>query len=212
MVKHGFCWPCKTQWVSGNLILESWSWLAAGGHLLAAVSSTFMIWIGWAQMPGVHVSVALGNSTCSGQVQYSWYILWVPLGSHGTHRCQSSWPTWGISETPVHSRQFPLKIYSSSSAERQSTRSGTCWQHDYVQRCARDRGAEYGIWGRQAVLYHLVLSQCAWGLWVHFLLSLPPTKGSVSCIIINVWYLFLSCWLQVPFLLWLPQCYQATIL
>lgn len=48
-------WCCKT------------AWLLVSGTLLALISSTFMVWINWA-MPGAHVTVALGDSTCRVQV------------------------------------------------------------------------------------------------------------------------------------------------
>lgn len=48
-------WCCET------------AWLLVSGTLLAVISSTFVVWINWA-MPGVHVTVALGDSTCRVQV------------------------------------------------------------------------------------------------------------------------------------------------
>ena len=40
------CWPGRTQWGRGNLVLESWNFLtAAQWHLLPTVSSAFMIWV-----------------------------------------------------------------------------------------------------------------------------------------------------------------------
>ena len=44
--------------------------IAGQQHLLAAVSSTFMIWTEWAPgtVPGAHVSVALGDGASRGQV------------------------------------------------------------------------------------------------------------------------------------------------
>ena len=45
-------------------LLDHWS-----GHFLAAISSTFMIWIeGPGLVPGTHVSVALGDGASCGQV------------------------------------------------------------------------------------------------------------------------------------------------
>lgn len=46
------CWRGRTWWGRRNLILELWNCLTASPqHLLAAVSSTFMIWIerAWAR-------------------------------------------------------------------------------------------------------------------------------------------------------------------
>lgn len=68
--KHALC--CARP--KGPVGTWSWTWEAAwlpvSATLLAVSSSTFMIWINWA-MPSAHVMVALGDSTCRGQI-------WIP--------------------------------------------------------------------------------------------------------------------------------------
>ena len=68
--KHGLC--CARP--KGPVGTWSWTWeavwLPVSATLLAVSSSTFMIWINWA-MPSAHVMVALGDSTCRGQI-------WIP--------------------------------------------------------------------------------------------------------------------------------------
>ena len=112
-------------------------------HLLAAISSTFMIWIEWAGLGAVNTGGRRQRwsgpgtaGTCRG----------CRCGSHSVARCRSSSVAGEISRTPVHSRRLPPRI-SSSSTETQSTRSGSWQQHDSAQKFSCDRGAACGICG-----------------------------------------------------------------
>lgn len=121
--KWGFCWEVRRDRGSRNSISQSWNCLTARWwHLLPAVSSTFIIWIDWAQA-WCRVPMAWWRWVTAPAVVRSPYSLCMPwvLLQPGTHILH----LWrGLSPTPVYSRQFPLKA-SSSSAETQSTRSGT---------------------------------------------------------------------------------------
>lgn len=107
-VRPGLCWRQRAKWGSENLIFASWNCLTASEqHLLAAIFSTFAIWMEctWAQR-----CVPCLSSTGWGHLQ--WSGLSTPgtcgchWGSHSTARGQSSSLEGEIFQAPVHNRRF----------------------------------------------------------------------------------------------------------
>lgn len=89
-----------------------------------------LVLVGAGMVPGPHVSVAQGDGASSGQVLvFPVPVVGATAGVIAQPDARVLHPQGGfISQTPAHSRQFPLKI-SSSSTETQSTRSETWQQH-----------------------------------------------------------------------------------
>lgn len=130
--------------------------------------------VGPGAVRGAHASLALGDSTCSGQVPV---LPWrgCPCESHRTARYQSSSPVRGFLEYLSTVDGFPWRRH----LLRLKHKIPETGLGDNMIRCkdscaVEGQSAAFGV--GQAAPHHLVCPRCAWRLRAHPPFSSPPHK------------------------------------